>query len=307
MNKDYFLSRLVGENIEEVSQRAGIYVIHVNNKYYVGQAFRLRKRLYEHLALLKRNKHFNNYLQNLFNKYEGNLNFEIVYESKFDISKSGLRSLLTRLEQTKVNFFGSKCINVRAPERPSQLSVKGLLSKCVEFKIISPTGFAWYGFNVNSFSRSFKLDPAAIFRVLSGENSHHLGWTSSLENHLLYKQGKLITPETKRTYTLISPDGVLYEGENVKSFCLEQGLSRRSILRVVIGQRNHHLGWTSTIENHKKFTQKVRLTNPIYGEVNCFLYNISETILKEHDLKVSGHMFLRNNVDTIQDWKISYF
>lgn len=62
---------------------AGIYKITniQNNKCYVGQARDLNVRKNSHFALLKRNKHENSYLQNVYNKYGKEIFiFEIIQE-----------------------------------------------------------------------------------------------------------------------------------------------------------------------------------------------------------------------------------
>lgn len=52
-----------------------------NNKFYIGSAIKPNKRKLEHLNTLKFNKHANNYLQKVYNKYgKENIKFEIVEE-----------------------------------------------------------------------------------------------------------------------------------------------------------------------------------------------------------------------------------
>lgn len=65
--------------IKEIN--AGIYVIEIEGceKFYIGSSKNLKKRNYEHLYLLKRNKHFNRHLQFAFNKYgENSFKFSIL-------------------------------------------------------------------------------------------------------------------------------------------------------------------------------------------------------------------------------------
>ncbi len=58
------------------------------------------------------------------------------------------------------------------------------------------------------------------------------------------KKGGAITAEKRAVnYSLISPDGEIFTGKNVSEFCREHNLRRRSIHRIVLGQRPHHKGW----------------------------------------------------------------
>lgn len=62
-------------------KKSGIYKIIclINNKIYVGSAYYLAGRKYEHFKYLRLNKHANILLQNAFNKYnENNFKFEII-------------------------------------------------------------------------------------------------------------------------------------------------------------------------------------------------------------------------------------
>jgi group I intron endonuclease len=61
---------------KELKEKSGIYCILniVNNKIYIGSSKNLQERLTNHKIMLKNNKHYNNILQNSYNKY-GEHNF----------------------------------------------------------------------------------------------------------------------------------------------------------------------------------------------------------------------------------------
>lgn len=61
----------------------GIYAIKINEKFYVGKDSQINKnkRLKEHLTLLKKNSHYNRYLQNAYNKYNGEYEYYILFEA----------------------------------------------------------------------------------------------------------------------------------------------------------------------------------------------------------------------------------
>lgn len=51
---------------------AGIYVIEIEGceKFYIGSTINFKRRKWEHLNKLRKNKHYNPYMQNVFNKYQ---------------------------------------------------------------------------------------------------------------------------------------------------------------------------------------------------------------------------------------------
>lgn len=60
----------------------GIYLLRINKKAYIGKDAQIdkSKRLKEHLTLLKRNEHYNKYLQSAFNKYK-TYEYEVLFQS----------------------------------------------------------------------------------------------------------------------------------------------------------------------------------------------------------------------------------
>lgn len=308
LNKVLYESSYPGKISPILKGKAGIYKLEFEDgSFYIGRSVNLHDRLSEHITKLKYSKHYNYKLQRKYYKYQ-KINLSVLFFLKDELNALDTftkSELLARLEQVYFNTLNPDLQltyeliyfhDVWAANR----------NKVINYSFISPAGSLFYGYNLCQFANKMGLDSAALSRVASGENTHHQGWTSNLENHLLYKQGKLATPESRRGYYLISPEGVEFTGTNVKEFCTEKGLSRRSTLRVVVGERNHHLGWTNSWENHIKVTKKVRLTHKDFGSADCFLYNITDSIKEKFNIKISGHYFMRKNVNSIQGWYITY-
>jgi predicted GIY-YIG superfamily endonuclease len=308
LNKVLYESVYPGKLSRDLKNRAGIYKLEFDDgSFYVGQSVNLYERLNEHTNRLKNKKHGNYKLQRKYLKHR-TLKIKVLFFledrlNNFDTFTKSL--LLTRLEQI---FF-----NLLEPDLQLTYELSYFYNvweanknKVIDYKFISPTGCLFYGYNLNHFAKSLNLDDGALKRVANGVSTHHLGWTSTLENHLLYKQGLLVTPECERSFYLISPEGIEFTGSNVKKFCEENNLSRRNILRVVVGERCHHLGWTNSFKNYKKVTRKVKVSHANFGYVECFLYNIASSIKEKFNIKVPGHIFMRKNIITLQGWKISY-
>ena len=51
----------------------------------------------------------------------------------------------------------------------------------------------------------------------------------------------------QRTYTLLSPDGLLVTFTGMADFCRDNGLTQANISKVIMGQRPHHKGWRLSI------------------------------------------------------------
>jgi len=97
---------------------SGIYVIENkrNGKCYIGSSSNLKNRFYNHKILLKNNKHYNNFLQNAWNKYgDKNFNFQILIDN-VPINE------LIQLEQKFLDIFKPE-YNL-APVAGSKLGVK---------------------------------------------------------------------------------------------------------------------------------------------------------------------------------------
>lgn len=63
---------------------SGVYLIECNGVKYVGQAKDIEKRFKEHMAGLKNKKHFNDYMQRLYNKYPRNFIFSVIEECQIE-------------------------------------------------------------------------------------------------------------------------------------------------------------------------------------------------------------------------------
>lgn len=60
-------------------------------------------------------------------------------------------------------------------------------------------------------------------------------------------------------YSVISPEGILYEGENLKDFARSKNISPTNLHHVISGRYVHSEGWTSSFENHNKYKKYYEL------------------------------------------------
>jgi hypothetical protein len=89
-------------------RKTGIYLLKIDKYRYVGQSIDIIRRVSNHKNQLKNNKHGNNRMQNVFNKYN---TFEYV------ILWEGPREFLTILEQVYINMLNKNIILNIAPAK----------------------------------------------------------------------------------------------------------------------------------------------------------------------------------------------
>lgn len=81
----------------------GIYKIQIGKYNYIGQSQDITKRISYHQRDLVKNKHGNNYMQNVFNKYK-TLEYKILFKCK--------KEFLTILEQVCINYYSKNNLNL---------------------------------------------------------------------------------------------------------------------------------------------------------------------------------------------------
>jgi group I intron endonuclease len=101
--------------------KSGIYKITVNNNIYVGSSKNINRRYWEHLWKLKKGKHSNKHLQNLYNKYKEE-NFELTVLEHCDVVH------LIKNEQKWINLL-KPSIN-KAPVSGTTLGLKLTKEQC---------------------------------------------------------------------------------------------------------------------------------------------------------------------------------
>jgi hypothetical protein len=58
------------------------------------------------------------------------------------------------------------------------------------------------------------------------------------------KGGKVVAERYSRNFTIVSPEGKVYKGRNLRKFCRDQGLDHANIRKVLRGVRLSSGGWT---------------------------------------------------------------
>lgn len=81
----------------------GIYKIQIGGYNYIGQSQDIKTRISKHKKQLITNKHCNNYMQNVFNKYK-TFEYKILFKCE--------KEFLTILEQVCINYYSKNNLNL---------------------------------------------------------------------------------------------------------------------------------------------------------------------------------------------------
>ena len=217
---------------------SGIYKISnlVTNDFYVGSAVNLHKRFSQHKSELILQKHYNNYLQNMFNKYGlDNLSFEIIEYV------SDVEDLIAR-EQFYIDLLVPK-YNIR---------------KIAE----SNLGLKWSDKTKQKLSEAKKGNKYTLGLKHTTESKLKMSASHTGDKNWMY--GKIHSESTKqqisksmkgkvqseehikkrsKSFIVISPDGSVIEGINLSKFCKKYNLNLSNMSSVLSSKRIQHKGW----------------------------------------------------------------
>jgi group I intron endonuclease len=245
-------------------------------KVYVGSTSRWPTRRSEHLNSLKKDKHFNIYMQRVFNKNGGKINFDILEEFE------SVENLISR-EQYWVDFFDSSNKNKGfnlvkmvlkgttgykyTKEQRKKLSEIGLkrmsdkverekISKAVSerlenepdayggkfnaktFILQNPEGKILEIKNLCKFCRENDLPYRKIIDVAREASIEWNGWTIPNRVH-----------RKKKHYKFINPDGKIVEVFGLRQFCIENNLCKSTMRHISNGLGQTHKGWRAFFED----------------------------------------------------------
>lgn len=227
-----------------------------DGKEYVGSTTDYKRRVRDHIRMLKTNRHYNSYLQRAWNKHgENSFVFEVVEEC----SKENLRTKeFECIENTNPEFNLQKIVNQRVTfrhsnetkkklrkiakadgRRPSKKAIKNsvMANRKVWKGFISPSGIEYRNIaNLPAFCRKHKLSHLSMVRLGNKKITSHRKWKN------------IDAPEAKprfsqsKVWNIVSPEGVEYRNvENLSEFARRMGLGRGL---VNIGScASHYKGW----------------------------------------------------------------
>ena len=115
------MKQLTKENLRTITKSSGIYYIKAYECNYVGSTRSLKKRLLEHLNTLKKNKHDNPRMQNIFNKY----GIKEFYFSILEVHASWDQKYLLEREEFWIDTLGPTLNNKLTPTNQQNCKTTG--------------------------------------------------------------------------------------------------------------------------------------------------------------------------------------
>lgn len=184
--------------------KSGIYKIAniETGDFYIGSAVNLNGRFRVHKSTLRNQKHDNQILQRVYNKYGmEKLSFEIVeyikninnlisreqhyldtLNPRYNILKIAGNTLGYKFSQESKNKLSKAQLgNKKHLGHKHSAETKEKLSKLSSrpFKIISPEGETICGVNLKGFCKKNNLSIDCMYRVIKNKNKSHKGYTNA--------------------------------------------------------------------------------------------------------------------------------
>ena len=219
-------------------KKTGIYKITCieNGRYYIGQAINLLSRWSVHKYTLKNNCHFNKHIQRCYDKYGlESLKFEVIQECSIEQA--------TQIEQDllDIHIENELCMN-QNPNANTSYCLGKELTKEVKDKISQ------------SLLKNYKNNPELRQRISDSQKGKKMPERNEQwkQKQSLSQKGKEVTEATrnrlynqvkKSDYKFISPDGIIYEGNNITKFTREMNLNKDCMIKLMNEKRLTHKGW----------------------------------------------------------------
>lgn len=213
----------MGISIPKEFDGTGIYIISIENYYYVGSSVDFRKRLNKHFNLLRQGKHFNRKFQSVFDKYgEDKVSIRILERCS--------KELLLETEQfwldTLFRFEKSSINSARNAE-------SGMLGKSHSEETKQKMKLVQQGkFNLNAEQKSRQLAAMKGNKNGSGNKGRK------------YSERELTNRSIEPFYLLNITSGELFRVVRVSEFCIENGIKTKDSIHALKHRtKEKYLDW----------------------------------------------------------------
>jgi hypothetical protein len=310
--------------------------VSIDSSLYIGSAKDNRGRIKnEHIPSLVKNDHYNNHLQNYFNKYGAdNLCYFIMEKC--------VESELTKREQSWLDFYNCNhehkvLFNIsKFSDRPNPLT-KEQREKLSEIKskyfiITHPSGKEERIKNLEKFCREHNLWAPNMKKVAIGITSHTHGYKCRFDGEASQRYvknphngGKVTALRVAKEYIITFPDGHEEQIKNLSQFCKKHNLRDDSLRHVCAGRISHSNGFKCryiTDERQKyipksmpKWTEQRRKTMEnryreyiiVFPDGSEIQINSLNRFCKENNLNIGNmSLVLNGKQDSHKNFKCRY-
>lgn len=267
-------------------QRRGIYKIMSisTGKIYIGCSLDVKRRLKDHLSLLKHNKHNNPYLQNHYNKYGVNdLQLSIVelcdHLTPFELL------LKETCVISHMGSFGNGNFNLTRGGAGYNFEYKKITCRIKNIYSGEIKEFA----SITDAGNFIGVDRSSMAKVLNGKKKQMRGWCSAELGYDSEEQNR------KNRILYHEKHGRILVGKNITEFSRMYNLNEQSVYRLFTNPNRNksYKGWTVND------TKETPITNNKHRPVAC--YDIThEEVQRFPTISSAARHFNCNNVSIFQ-------
>lgn len=238
-----------------------IYVIEFldTDYFYIGSTKNYNNREWGHFGDLKKNKHANRFLQNVYNKYPDKIYMRII-------DKAETQADLLNLEQAYIDTFNpplnlSKDVRYPTGSRPSKL-----------YEVVNKDGVIVRTNEVLEFCKKHNIDFTEFYKVARGQRLSCKGWKivsidgvktkerihkryipeyvvknketiKKMQKAKTKKSDEITSLKLSKKYLITTPDKIQFCVIGLNWFCKKENLDVTHLAKVARGDRKHHKGY----------------------------------------------------------------
>jgi group I intron endonuclease len=212
----------------------GIYKIvnKTTGKYYVGSSLNVLRRWNDHVRILNKNEHKNDYLQNAWNKY-GQLSFEFVIVSILPNTTTERELLLEEQKWLDVAINDPLTYNLTFVAGNPNLNLSDYSRKKRSESLKRVIRTPEWKAKISKSKMGVKPTPSALLNMS----------LSKIGKPQTEEQKKNATNSRRKHWDFVSPSGDHIHIYDLKRFCRENGLTPSQMYDVYNGKRISCKGW----------------------------------------------------------------
>jgi group I intron endonuclease len=235
---------------------SGIYMITCieNKKIYIGSSVNLTRRFSEHKRFLKKNDHYNSYLQNSWNLYgEESFVFSIIEKTKLEELMSREQYWIDKSKcfDQKVGFNECKNSNSTIGYKHTE---EFLASRSKLWIVVKPDGEEEEVKNLKKYCLENFISSSHLYRISRGDANFYKGWHCRMHGTTMLEWKDLRSSKIKSSdeyhqtswWLLKHKDGEEIKLKNLEKFCRERCFCVDVLRKISKGKTSNktYKGWS---------------------------------------------------------------